>query len=406
MERIVMKFGGTSVADLDCIANVAHRVKKQTDLGNQVCVVVSAMSGVTNQLIEYVQDTSPMYDAQEYDTVVASGEQITAGLLSLRLQDIGVTARSWLGWQAGIQTTHAHGRARIEDIDGSALIQSLESGTVAVVAGFQGYYKETMRITTLGRGGSDTSAVALAVAINADRCDIYTDVDGVYTTDPRIVPKAQKINKISFEEMLEMASLGSKVLQARSVEIAMNHNMKLQVLSSFEDKDGTIITSEDENMEKHIVTGIAVQKTEAYISVIHIPDTPGAVSQLFMPISQANINVDMIVQSSSSNGSTTNVTFTLPEADVERTIKILQEYQDRIGFESIESNANIAKVSVVGVGMQSHAGVAQTMFTALAEKNINIQSIATSEIKISVIIERDYVELATRILHAAYGLDS
>ncbi len=420
MQRIVMKFGGTSLGDLNRIASVAQRVKKQVDAGNQVCVVVSAMSGVTDQLVAYVEQSAvkksavkksavkqslAAYDSCEYDAVLASGEQISAGLLALHLQQFGVHARSWLGWQAGIQTTNAHGRARIEDIDGSVLIDSITQGTVAVVAGFQGVYKDTMRITTLGRGGSDTSAVALAVAIKADRCDIYTDVDGVYTTDPRIVAHARKIDKISFEEMLEMASLGSKVLQTRSVGIAMNHKMPLQVLSSFEDTSGTLITNEDETMEKQVVTGIAIQKAEAHIHIIGLPDSPGVVSKLFTPIGDANINVDMIVQTNSNNGKTTDLTFTIPEGDVHRTLQVIESHQGILGYESVRSNSNIAKVSVVGVGMQSHAGVAQKMFTALAEKNINIKSIATSEIKISVIIERDYVELATRVLHTAYGLE-
>ena len=405
MKRVVMKFGGTSVRDLDRISGVAKKIQKQIEKGNQVCVVVSAMSGVTNQLVEYVEKSDNSYDPQEYDTVVASGEQVTAGLLSLQLQKMGVKARSWLGWQVGIQTTNAHGRARIEDIDGSVLIESIESGHVAVVAGFQGYYKNTMRITTLGRGGSDTSAVALAVAINADRCDIYTDVDGVYTTDPRIVPQARKIDKISFEEMLEMASLGSKVLQTRSVEIAMNYNMPLQVLSAFEDKPGTLIKKEDITMEKQVIRGIAVQKTEAHIHVMGLPDIPGIVSKLFKPIGDANINVDMIVQTNSNNGKTTDLTFTIPEGDVQRTMDVIDANKDVLQYKDIRSNSNIAKVSVVGVGMQSYAGVAQKMFSALADKSINIKSIATSEIKISVIIERDYVELATRVLHTAYGLE-
>ena len=405
MKRVVMKFGGTSVRDLDRISGVAKKIQKQIARGNQVCVVVSAMSGVTNQLVEYVEKSDNSYDPQEYDTVVASGEQVTAGLLSLQLQKMGVKARSWLGWQVGIQTTNAHGRARIEDIDGSVLIESIESGHVAVVAGFQGYYKNTMRITTLGRGGSDTSAVALAVAINADRCDIYTDVDGVYTTDPRIVPQARKIDKISFEEMLEMASLGSKVLQTRSVEIAMNYNMPLQVLSAFEDKPGTLIKKEDITMEKQVIRGIAVQKTEAHIHVMGLPDVPGIVSKLFKPIGDANINVDMIVQTNSNNGRTTDLTFTIPEGDVQRTMDVIDANKDVLQYKDIRSNSNIAKVSVVGVGMQSYAGVAQKMFSALADKSINIKSIATSEIKISVIIERDYVELATRVLHTAYGLE-
>lgn len=400
-----MKFGGTSVGDLDKIKNVAQKVKKEVENGNQVCVVVSAMSGVTNQLVEYVEQSSSSYDPIEYDAVVSSGEQVTAGLLALNLQELGVTARSWLGWQAGIETSKAHARARIENIEGSKIVEYLETGGVSVIAGFQGYSKESMRITTLGRGGSDTSAVALAVGIKADRCDIYTDVDGVYTCDPRVVKNARKLESISFEEMLELSSLGSKVLQTRSVEIAMNYKMPLQVLSSFEDLPGTLIKDEDENMEKQVVVGVTAQKDEAQIVLSNIPDEPGKVAQVFGRIAEANINVDMIIQTTSGDNKTTDITFTVPENDLDKSVKILEDAKSEIGFEKLFSDKAVAKVSVVGVGMRSHTGVGQTVFQTLADKNINIKDISTSEVKISVLIEQDYVELAQRALHEAFELD-
>ena len=408
MARIVMKFGGTSVEDLGRIANVASRVQKEVNKGNQVCVVVSAMSDMTSRLVGYVQQSSPAYDPVEYDIVVSAGEQITAGLLALKLQELNTPARSWLGWQAGIYTSNSHSRARIEEIVGSKLIESMQSGVVAVVAGFQGVHAKTMRITTLGRGGSDTSAVALAVGVKADRCDIYTDVDGVYTADPRVVPNAQKLDTISHEEMLELASLGSKVLQTRSVEIAMNHKMPLQVLSSFEELPGTLITSEnseEDDMEREVVVGVTAVTEEAQIIVSGIKDSPGIVASIFEPISKAEINVDMIIQTTSSDGSTTDITFTVPAIDADQVVAVLEASKDSIKFKNLCADKNIAKVSVVGIGMRSHTGVAQAMFRSLAEKGINIKDISTSEIKISVLIEKDYVELALRSLHTAYGLD-
>ncbi len=403
--RIVMKFGGTSVGDIDRIKNIAKKVKKSFDSGNEICVVVSAMSGVTNQLIHYVEQASHNYDPREYDTIVSSGEKVTSGLLALCLQEIGVKSRSFTGWQAGIETDGAHSKARITNINAKQIADYMKSGGVAVVAGFQGINIETNRITTLGRGGSDTSAVALAVGVNAGRCDIYTDVDGVYTTDPRIVSDAKKIDVISFEEMLELASLGSKVLQPRSVEIAMSHNMELQVLNSFEDKSGTIIKNEDENMEKQNVRGITAQKDEAQITISGIKDKPGVVANVFEPISNANINVDMIIQTTSVDGETTDITFTVSEKDADLAIRELKKAKDKINYNSLKSDKNIAKLSVVGIGMRSHSGISQTMFKTLAEKGINIKDIATSEIKISVLIESDYVELAIRALHSSYNLE-
>lgn len=405
-----MKFGGTSVADIGRIENAARRVKREVEAGNQVAVIVSAMAGVTNQLVGYVDETSKIYDAREYDSIVASGEQVTAGLMALRLQEMGVSARSWLGWQIPIQTNEVHGKARIEDIDGTEIIRRFEDeNQVAVVAGFQGVAPNN-RIATLGRGGSDTSAVALAAALNADRCDIYTDVDGVYTTDPRIVPKAQKIDKISHEEMLEMASLGAKVLQTRSVEIAMNHGVRLQVLSSFEDKPGTLVVAEEEIgeeiMEQQVVSGIAYSRDEAKITLVKVADKPGVAAHIFGPLTDASINVDMIVQSVSPDGERTDMTFTVSRTDMERAVEVLKSNHDEIGYESLLSDGDVVKISVIGVGMRSHAGVAQTMFRTLAEKGINIQVISTSEIKISTLVAEEYAELAMRALHTAYGLDA
>lgn len=405
MARIVMKFGGTSVADLDRIANAAERVRREVEAGNEVIVTVSAMAGVTNQLVGYVDQTSKMYDAREYDTIVSSGEQVTAGLMALRLQSIGISARSWLGWQIPIETNEVHGKARIEDISTEAIVSRFAENQVAVVAGFQGL-SPLNRITTLGRGGSDTTAVALAAAFKADRCDIYTDVDGVYTTDPRIVSKAKKIEMITFEEMLEMASQGAKVLQTRSVEVAMNHGVKLQVRSSFEDTPGTMVVDEDEIVEQQVVSGIAYSRDEAKITLVRVNDKPGVAAAIFGPLSDGSINVDMIVQSVSPDGERTDMTFTVTKTDLGRAIEVLEANRPEIGYENLLSDDNVVKISVIGVGMRSHAGVAQTMFRTLSEKGINIQVISTSEIKISTLISEDYTELALRALHTAYGLDA
>jgi len=404
MARIVMKFGGTSVADLDRIRNVARRVKREVDAGNQIAVVVSAMSGVTNQLVKYCSDLASLHDAREYDAVVATGEQVTTGLLAIALQDIGVDARSWQGWQIPIRTDTAHGKARIQSIDGTELIRRMEAGQVAVVSGFQGIASDN-RITTLGRGGSDTSAVALAAGLQAERCDIYTDVDGVYTTDPRIVPKARKLAKISYEEMLELASVGAKVLQTRSVELAMNERVRVQVLSSFQDVPGTLVVDEDEIVEKENVSGIAYSRDEAKITVRQVPDRPGVAATIFGALSDQNVNVDMIVQNISADG-TTDMTFTVGKADLPRAHVALASVQPQIGYAELLEDPDVAKISVVGVGMRSHAGVANTMFRALADKAINIQVISTSEIKVSVLIASEYTELAVRALHTAYGLDA
>ena len=416
MARIVMKFGGTSVADLDRIRNVARHVKREHDAGNEVAVVVSAMAGTTNQLVAWTRDASPMHDAREYDTIVASGEQVTAGLLAITLRNMGLSARSWLGWQIPLLTDGAHGSARIADIDGTALIGRLAQGHVAVVAGFQGIGPDN-RITTLGRGGSDTSAVAIAAAIRADRCDIYTDVDGVYTTDPRIVPKARRLDRVAFEEMLEMASLGAKVLQVRSVELAMVHGVRTFVRSSFDDPDapqigvgnlppGTLICDEDEILEKQIVTGIAYSKDEAKITLRRVVDKPGVAASVFGRLADASINVDMIVQNISADGRHTDMTFTVPRGDFERALATVRESGAGVDFEEVQGSADIVKVSVIGIGMRSHAGVAAQMFKAMAAKGINIQAITTSEIKISILIDSEYTELAVRTLHSLYGLDT
>lgn len=405
MARIVMKFGGTSVGDLDRIRNVARRVKAEVDAGNEVAVVVSAMSGETNKLVGYCQDISPMHDAREYDAIVATGEQVTTGLLSMALQEMGVEARSWLGWQIPIRTDDAHSKARIMDIETEELTKRMASGQVAVIAGFQGLGPDN-RITTLGRGGSDTSAVAVAAAVKADICDIYTDVDGVYTTDPRIVKTARKLEKITYEEMLESASLGAKVLQVRSVEMAMKHGVRLQVRSSFSDAPGTLICDEDEIVEKELVSGIAYSRDEAKITLVKVADRPGVAANIFGPLSENNVNVDMIVQNVSHGGGATDLTFTVTKGDLGRAVKILKERQEELGFEDLIEDSNVVKVSVIGVGMRSHAGVAQTMFSALSEKGINIQVISTSEIKVSVLVAEEYTELALRALHTAYGLDA
>lgn len=410
-----MKFGGTSVADLDRIRNVAHHVKREVDAGHQVAVVVSAMAGKTNELVALCRGASLLHDAREYDAVVASGEQVTSGLLAIALQAMDIDARSWQGWQLPIRTDQAHGSARIMDIDGSRVVQQMEEGRVAVIAGFQGIAPDG-RISTLGRGGSDTSAVAIAAAIRADRCDIYTDVDGVYTTDPRIVPKARRLEKVSFEEMLEMASLGSKVLQVRSVELAMVHGVRTFVRSSFEDPFnpktmpngdpfGTLICDEDEIVEQQVVTGIAYTKDEAQISIRRLADKPGVAAAVFVPLSEANINVDMIVQNVSADGKEADITFTVPVVDYEKAVNVLEARLGEIGYHAIEGAKDVCKVSVIGVGMRSHAGVAAEAFRALASKGINIRAITTSEIKISVLIDAAYAELAVRTLHSVYGLD-
>jgi aspartate kinase len=404
MSRIVMKFGGTSVADLDRIRNAATRVKREVDAGNEVAVVVSAMAGVTNQLVSHCQGLSLLHDAREYDTVVATGEQVTTGLLAIALQEIGVEARSWQGWQIPIRTDNAHGKARIADIEGAELIRRMKAGQVAVVSGFQGVGTDN-RITTLGRGGSDTSAVALAAALHADRCDIYTDVDGVYTTDPRIVPTARKLARISYEEMLELASVGAKVLQTRSVELAMNEQVRVQVLSSFADLPGTLVVDEDEIVEKQNVSGIAYSRDDAKITLRRVPDRPGIAAAVFGALTDHNVNVDMIVQNVSADGMT-DMTFTVSKSDLPRAQATLAEAQPQIGFSEVLADPNVAKISVVGVGMRSHAGVANTMFRALADKAINIQVISTSEIKVSVLVAAEYTELAVRALHTAYGLDA
>lgn len=415
MARIVMKFGGTSVADNERMRAVARRVKAEVDRGNEVAVVVSAMSGETNKLVGLTTDMSPMHDAREYDVIVSSGEQVTAGLTAVALQSLGVSARSWLGWQIPIHTDDVHGKARISRIDTSELRGRLSQGEVAIVAGFQGVSthgpSSKGRITTLGRGGSDTSAVALAAALEADRCDIYTDVDGVYTCDPRIVRKAKKIPRITYEEMLEMASQGAKVLQTRSVEMGMKHGVPVQVLTSFDesvigsDLPGTLVVNEDESMEQELVTGIAYSKDEAKVTVVAVPDQPGVAASIFGPLADANINVDMIVQNVSEDGSATDLTFTVPKGDLARALEVLEGERERLRFRDLRPDEEVVKVSVIGVGMRSHAGVAKKMFTALADQGINIQVISTSEIKVSVLIAERFLELSLRALHTAYGLD-
>ena len=405
MARIVMKFGGTSVANVERIHNAARIIKAQADQGDEVAVTVSAMAGITDQLVQQVQDTGQLFDLREYDVVLTSGEQVTAGLLAVALQDLGVPARSWLGWQLPVRTDAAHGNARIEGIEVGDILRRLAEGQVAVVAGFQGVDAQN-RVTTLGRGGTDTSAVALAAAMNAARCDIYTDVDGVYTSDPRIVTRARKLDRVTYEEMLEMASQGAKVLQTRSVELAMKHRVRVRVLSSFEDTPGTLVVDEDEIMEQAVVSGIAYSRDEAKITLLRVPDRPGVASGIFGPLADAAINVDMIVQSSSSEGDRTDMTFTVSKADLDRAVEVINEKCTDLGYGDVLADANVVKVSVIGVGMRSHAGVAQQMFTALAEKGINIQVISTSEIKVSVLIAEEYTELALRSLHTAYGLDA
>jgi len=421
LARIVMKFGGTSMAGTERIRRVAQIVRKQAAGGNEVAVVVSAMAGETDRLVNFAREAHALYDPAEYDVVVASGEQVTSGLLALTLQSLGAKARSWLGWQLPIRTVEAHAKARVDAIDSEALLASMGEGTIAVIPGFQGMSAEG-RVTTMGRGGSDTSAVAVAAAVQADRCDIYTDVDGVYTTDPRIVAKARKLKAVTYEEMLELASVGAKVLQTRSVSLAMKEGVRIQVLSSFvddnatpaDDLPGTLIVSEDEMermveeglMERKLVTGIAHDKNEAKIILTRVPDKPGAVAEIFGPLAEASINVDMIIQNVGRDKGETDVTFTIPQTDLPRAQALLEDKREAIGYNRIITDSHIAKISVVGVGMKSHAGVASDMFRALAERGINIQAITTSEIKVSVMIDEDETELAVRVLHTAYGLDA
>jgi aspartate kinase len=418
MARLVMKFGGTSVADVDRIRNVARHVKREVAAGHEVAVVVSAMAGTTNQLAAWCEASLQqrrIFDTREYDAVVASGEQVTAGLLAIALQDLDINARSWQGWQLPIQTSDTHGSARILGINGDDLIHRFkERREVAVIAGFQGVHQETSRITTLGRGGSDTSAVAVAAAIHADRCDIYTDVDGVYTTDPRVVPRARRLDKVAFEEMLELASLGAKVLQVRSVELGMVHNVRIFVRSSFDKPDaidphgtppGTLICDEEEIVETQVVTGIAFSRDEAQISIREVEDKPGVAAAIFGPLAEASINVDMIVQNVSADGKTTDLTFTVPAGEYQRALDVLDRAKKAIGYKRIDSATDVAKISVIGIGMRSHAGVAAQAFRALAERSINIRAITTSEIKFSLLIDAVFTELAVRTLHSLYGLD-
>ncbi|WOK35413.1 aspartate kinase [Sphingomonas sp. C3-2] len=414
MARIVMKFGGTSMAGIERIRNVAALVQREVNAGNEVAVVVSAMAGETDRLVNFCREASSLYDPAEYDVVVASGEQVTSGLLAITLQAMGVNARSWLGWQLPIRTTDRHASARIETIDTDKLIAAMQSGQVAVIPGFQGMTEES-RITTLGRGGSDTSAVAVAAAVKADRCDIYTDVDGVYTTDPRIVPRARKLQKVTYEEMLELASVGAKVLQTRSVGLAMKEGVRIQVLSSFDaptdnELPGTLIVGDDEiednEMERQRITGIALDRNEAKITLTDVPDKPGGVASIFGPLADSNINVDVIVQNIAHETGSTDVTFTVPGAELARAIDTLEKSKDTIGYAELKHDTKICKVSIVGVGMRSHPGVAAAMFQALADRGINIQAIATSEIKVSVLIQEEYAELAVRVLHTTYGLDA
>ena len=423
MARIVMKFGGTSMAGTERIRRVAQIVKAQADRGDEVAVVVSAMAGDTDRLVNFCREANALYDPAEYDVVVAAGEQITSGLLAMTLQALGADARSWMGWQLPIHTSSAHAKARIGQIESAELLASMAAGKIAVIPGFQGMTDDG-RISTLGRGGSDTSAVAVAAAVKADRCDIYTDVDGVYTTDPRIVARARKLHSVTYEEMLELASVGAKVLQTRSVGLAMKEGVPIQVLSSFTDENsnqcaddlpGTMIISEEElaarqtegsKVERQLITGIAHDKNEAKITLTRVPDRPGAVAHIFRPLSDASINVDMIIQNVGRDKGETDVTFTVPQADLARASDLLENAREQIGFNRIISDTRVAKVSVVGVGMKSHAGVASTMFAALAERKINIQAITTSEIKVSVLIDEDETELAVRVLHTAYGLDA
>jgi aspartate kinase len=410
MARLVMKFGGTSVADVERIRNVARHVKREIDAGHEVAVVVSAMSGKTNELVAWCKEAAASYDRAEYDAVVASGELVTAGLLAIVLKDMGLNARSWQGWQIPLTTDETHGAARIAGIDGAAIIAAFAQNQIAVVAGFQGVHAPTNRVSTRGRGGSDTSAVALAAALLADRCDIYTDVDGVYTTDPRVVPKARRLDKVSFEEMLEMASLGAKVLQVRSVEVGMVHRVKLYVRSSFDDpadpQQGTLICDEEDIVEQQVVTGIAFSRDEAQITLREVADKPGVAAAIFVPLAEANVNVDMIIQVVSDDTTTTDITFTVPTAEFDRAKTILTQRREAIGYTALHGAPDVVKISAIGIGMRSHSGVAARAFKALAEKGINIRAITTSEIKFSMLIDEAYTELAVRTLHTLYGLDA
>ncbi len=411
MACLVMKFGGTSVASVDRMRKAAAKVARELAAGHQVAVVVSAMAGETNRLVELCQQVSPIYDAREYDAVVATGEQVSAGLFAMCLQTAGVHARSWQGWQLPLHTDRAHGAARIMEIETGLLRQRMAEGQVPVITGFQGLAPDN-RTATLGRGGSDTSAVAVAAALSADRCDIYTDVDGVYTADPRIVPTARRLAKVTYEEMLELASLGAKVLQTRSVELAMKYQVPLQVLSSLQedalgsDLPGTMVIDEDERMEEQVVSGVTYDTNAAKITLVRVSDRPGVAAGIFGPLAEAGINVDMIVQSVSDDGKATDLTFTVPRGDLTRATDLLQKLAGEIGFQRLLPSDNVVKISVVGVGMRSHAGVAANMFRVLAEKGINIQAITTSEIKVSVLLPQDYTELAVRSLHQAFGLDA
>jgi aspartate kinase len=408
MARIVMKFGGTSMAGIERIRHVAQLVKREAEAGHQVAVVVSAMAGETDRLIQFCREASSLYDPREYDVVVASGEQVTSGLLAITLQGMGLNARSYMGWQLPIRTT-GHAAALIEGIDAGVLERVFDEGGIAVIPGFQGV-TEQGDVTTLGRGGSDTSAVALAAALNADRCDIYTDVDGVYTTDPRIVPKARKLPAVTYEEMLELASVGAKVLQTRSVGLAMRERIPVRVLSSFDDRPGTMIVDDDQieefQMERQLITGIAYDKNEARVTLTGVPDRAGAVAAIFAPLAEASVNVDMIVQSVPRAGQKSDLTFTVPTASLAQSRDILEKVRGAAGFEEILTDTNVVKVSAVGVGMRSNAGIAAQMFQALADRGINILAITTSEIKVSVLIAEEYTELAVRVLHTAYGLDA
>ena len=405
MARVVQKFGGTSLADIEHIRNAAQRAVAEVKAGNEVAVVVSAMGGMTDQLIDWVDEVSERDDSAEYDSVVSAGEQISSGLLALAIEKLGVPARSWTGWQVPVATDATHAKARIQQFDATKILQDLKSGTIPVLAGFQGVGPDG-RVTTFGRGGSDTSAVALAAALDAERCDIFTDVEGVFTSDPRIVAKARKLDRITHEEMLELASQGAKVLQTRSVALAIKHRVRLQVLSSFSDAPGTLVVGEEEIVEQEIVSGIAYSRDEAKITLVKVPDRPGVAAAIFGPLAEADINVDMIVQNVSEDGSATDLTFTVTRGDFDRALELIQGKKKELNYQAIIPDSNVAKISVIGVGMRSHVGVAQRMFQTLAEKGINIQVISTSEIKMSVLIAEEYTELALRALHSAYGLDA
>ena len=405
MTRIVMKFGGTSMAGIERIRSVASRVKREAEAGNEVLVVVSAMAGETDRLVQLCREAAALHDPQEYDVVVASGEQVTAGLLAMTLQNMGVKARSFMGWQL-LKATGVHGNARVEAVEGEALGEALAGGTVAVIPGFQGV-SEDGRVATLGRGGSDTSAVAIAAGIKADRCDIYTDVDGVYTTDPRIVPRARKLTKITFEEMLELAGVGAKVLQVRSVGLAMRENLPLRVLSAFEDLPGTEIVAElGKDMERNAIAGIAADRNEARITLTGIADQPGTVAAVMGPLAEAGIQVDMIVHAATPAAGASDLTFTVPRASLAQAVRVIEGAKDILGYSSIHSDDHVAKVSIVGVGIRSNPELAAKMFATLAERSINLLAVSASEIKVSVLVAEDEMELAVRVLHSAFGLDA